>query len=125
VAGGPPLWRRRLLSRSEPVSDLATRHGVSRKFVYQQTHKARVALDDAFRSATPDDEGKFELGVLSLDPIYGRFPGHAAIDAGLSSGIASSDAGPLPSRLPRLISMQPPVVRWHAGYRLFPAVRLS
>jgi hypothetical protein len=55
-----------VLSRSEPVSDLATRHGVSRKFVYQQTHKARVALDDAFRSATPDDEGLFELVVTKV-----------------------------------------------------------
>jgi predicted phage tail protein len=40
--------------------------GVSRKFVYQQRHKARVALDDAFRSATPDDEGLFELVVTKV-----------------------------------------------------------
>jgi hypothetical protein len=53
----------RVLARSEPVSDLADKHGVSRKFVYQQTHKARVALDDAFRLATPDDEVLFELAV--------------------------------------------------------------
>ena len=39
------------LAGSETVSDLAARHGVSRKFVYQQTHKARAALDDAFSSA--------------------------------------------------------------------------
>ena len=38
----------RALARSEPVSDLAVRHGVSRKFVYAQKHKARIALDDAF-----------------------------------------------------------------------------
>jgi hypothetical protein len=55
-----------VLARSEPVSDLATRHGVSRKFVYQQAHKARVALDDAFRSATPDDEVLFELVVTKV-----------------------------------------------------------
>jgi len=42
---------------------LAVRHGVSRKFVYQQTHKARAALDDAFLSATPDDEVLFEVAV--------------------------------------------------------------
>jgi len=41
------------LAGSGTVSDLAARHGVSRKFVYQQTHKARAALDDAFSSATP------------------------------------------------------------------------
>jgi len=44
------------LARSETVSDLAARHGVSRKFVYQQTHKAVTALDDVFSPATPDDE---------------------------------------------------------------------
>jgi hypothetical protein len=44
------------LARSASVSALAAKHGVSRKFVYQQTHKARIALDDAFRSAPPDDD---------------------------------------------------------------------
>ncbi len=44
------------LAGLETVSDLAARHGVSRKFVYQQTHKARAALDGAFSPATPDDE---------------------------------------------------------------------
>ena len=50
---------------SETVSSLAARHGVSRKFVYQQTHKARIALDDAFSPATPDDDDEvlFELAV--------------------------------------------------------------
>jgi hypothetical protein len=52
-----------VLSRSETVSNLATRHGVSRRFVYQQTHKARIALDEAFQSATPDNEVLFELVV--------------------------------------------------------------
>src|SRR3954449_9684922 len=51
------------LAGSETVSDLAARHGVSRKFVYQQTHKARAALDEAFSSATPDEAVLFELGV--------------------------------------------------------------
>jgi len=51
------------LARSETVSDLAARHGVSRKFVYRQTHKARAALDDAFSSATSDDEVLFEWAV--------------------------------------------------------------
>src|SRR5208283_4710364 len=53
------------LARSEPVSDLAARHGVSRKFVYAQTHKARIALDDAFLSATAEDEVLFELTVTA------------------------------------------------------------
>ena len=51
------------LAGSETVSDLAARHGVSRKFIYQQTDKARVALDDAFLAATPEDEALFELTV--------------------------------------------------------------
>jgi len=51
------------LARSETVSDLAAGHGVSRKFVYQQTHKAVAALDGAFISATPDDEVLFEVVV--------------------------------------------------------------
>jgi len=51
------------LAQSATISDLAARHGVSRRFIYQQTHKARAALDDAFSSATPDDEVLFELAV--------------------------------------------------------------
>jgi len=51
------------LAGSGTVSDLAARHGVSRKFVYQQTHKARAALDDAFSPATPDDEVLSEVAV--------------------------------------------------------------
>src|SRR5215218_6642940 len=51
------------MARSEAVSDLAARHGVSRKFVYRQTHRARAALDEAFSSATPDEAVLFELAV--------------------------------------------------------------
>ena len=51
------------LAGSETVSDLASRHGVSRKFVYQQAHKARTALDDAFSPAMRDEEVLFELAV--------------------------------------------------------------
>jgi hypothetical protein len=51
------------LARSATISDLAARHGVSRKFVYGQTHKAVAALDDAFLSATPDHEVLFEVAV--------------------------------------------------------------
>src|SRR3954454_5443786 len=53
-----------VLAQSETVSDLAARHGVSRKFVYQQTHKARGALDDAFSPAVPDSTVLFELTVI-------------------------------------------------------------
>jgi hypothetical protein len=37
--------------------------GASRKFVYQQMHKAGAALDDAFLSAAPDEEALFALTV--------------------------------------------------------------
>src|ERR1700733_13791303 len=51
------------LAGSEAVSDLAARHGVSRKFIYEQTDKARVALDGAFLTAVDEDEVLFELTV--------------------------------------------------------------
>ncbi len=51
------------LTRSGTVSDLAARHGVSRKFIYQQTHKARIALADAFSPVVSDDKVLFELAV--------------------------------------------------------------
>jgi len=51
------------LAQSETVSDLAARHGVGRKFICQQTHKASLALDDAFMSATPENDVLFELVI--------------------------------------------------------------
>ena len=51
------------LAGSEPVSDLSARLGVSRKFVYAQTHKASDALHDAFCSAVADDKVLFQLPV--------------------------------------------------------------
>jgi hypothetical protein len=51
------------LAGSATISDLSARHGVSRKFIYRQTDKARGALDDAFLSATPNDEVLFEVAV--------------------------------------------------------------
>src|SRR3984893_1879918 len=50
------------LARSATITDLAIGRGVSRKFVYAQTQKARVALDDAFLPAGADDV-LFELAV--------------------------------------------------------------
>jgi hypothetical protein len=51
------------LARSATVSDLAIGHGVSRKFVYAQTQKARVALDDAFLSVTDENAVLFQVAV--------------------------------------------------------------
>jgi hypothetical protein len=55
-----------VLTRSATVSDLSARHGVSRKFVYQQTRKARLALDDAFLPAAAEDEVLFEVKVTKI-----------------------------------------------------------
>jgi hypothetical protein len=52
------------LSRSATIIDLAARHGVSRQFVYRQTGKARVVLDGAFGSASPDNSSY--LGVVEF-----------------------------------------------------------
>ena len=51
------------LAGSETISDLAARHGVSRKFVYRQTQKASAALDEAFSPAVRNDKVLFELAV--------------------------------------------------------------
>ena len=51
------------LARSATITDLAIGRGVSRKFVYAQTQKARVALGDAFLPATGADDVLFELAV--------------------------------------------------------------
>jgi hypothetical protein len=51
------------LAGSATISDLSARHGVSRKFIYQQADKARTALDDAFLSAVPENEVLFQVTV--------------------------------------------------------------
>ena len=51
------------LARSATISDLSVRHSVSRKFVYQQAHKAGAALDKVFLSGTPEDDVLFPLTV--------------------------------------------------------------
>ncbi|MEL7475868.1 MAG: hypothetical protein AAGJ55_06515 [Cyanobacteria bacterium J06555_12] len=51
------------LSKSEPVSHLAADFQVSRKFVYQQAHKARQALDESFGAPAGESEILFHLPV--------------------------------------------------------------
>jgi hypothetical protein len=53
------------LARSTTISDLSVRHGVSRKFVYQQARKAGAALDDVFLSGAPEDSALFQLTVTN------------------------------------------------------------
>ena len=43
------------LRRTEPLTQLAARHAVSRKFVYQQMAKATAAVDQAFQPAAADE----------------------------------------------------------------------
>jgi hypothetical protein len=52
-----------VISRSEPISDLADKHQVSRKFVYQQGNKAQQALDESFAPSRGDDDVLFHLPV--------------------------------------------------------------
>ena len=51
------------MSGSANISLLSSEHHGSRKFVYQQKDKARLALDNAFTSTTPDEAVLFELKV--------------------------------------------------------------
>lgn len=44
-----------VLARTEPVTKIAAKHHVSRKFLYQQSDKASKALDQAF-APTPEDQ---------------------------------------------------------------------
>lgn len=52
-----------VLARTEPVTSLSARNGVSRKFLYNQAAKAQDALDEAFVPSTGDDEILFYLPV--------------------------------------------------------------
>ena len=45
-----------VLARTEAVTELAARHQVSRKFLYQQANKGEQALEQAFQSPPPGDE---------------------------------------------------------------------
>ena len=52
-----------VLTKTEPVSHLATQHQVSRKFLYQQQHKADQALDEAFAESADDKAVLFYLPI--------------------------------------------------------------
>jgi hypothetical protein len=52
-----------VLSRSQPVSELAGEHGVSRKFLYHQADKAHKALEEAFDPPPDEAEVLFFLPV--------------------------------------------------------------
>ena len=63
----PPSTRKdlalRVLAKTEPVSHIAAQHQVSRKFLYQQGHKAEQALDEAFAKSTDEQAVLFYLPV--------------------------------------------------------------
>lgn len=52
-----------VLSKAEPISHLAAQHQVSRKFLYQQGHKANEALSEAFSASSNEQEVLFYLPV--------------------------------------------------------------
>jgi len=51
------------LAGQEPIAQLATRHRVSRKFIYRQARLGEQALDEAFAEASGDDRVLFQLPV--------------------------------------------------------------
>jgi len=51
------------LAGSEPVSRVAEREGVSRKFIYRQKHTAEAALDQAFSPPGESPDVLFNLQV--------------------------------------------------------------
>ncbi len=53
----------RVLARTEPITHLARDYNVSRKFLYQQSAKARKALDDTFQSSPKDKNVIFHLPI--------------------------------------------------------------
>ena len=69
AASLPPAARKSLaiavLSKAGPVSQLAAQHQVSRKFLYQQSHKANAVLDEVFSSSRDEQEVLFYLPVTN------------------------------------------------------------
>jgi hypothetical protein len=67
AASTPPETRKHFaihaLAGSEPVSRVAEREGVSRKFIYHQKHKAEAALDQAFSPTGEASDVLFYLPV--------------------------------------------------------------
>jgi hypothetical protein len=89
-------------ARSATICDLSDRHGVSRKFIYQQAHKVSAVLDDVFLSGTPEElEAKIgRTGQLGPD-------GGLAVklapdrDLGTRVGTRHPNARPIVSPTPR------------------------
>ena len=52
-----------VLAKSKPISNLATDYEVSRKFVYEQSDKAKQALNESFEPTTPDEQILFHLPI--------------------------------------------------------------
>jgi hypothetical protein len=79
VAANLPLDRRKhlaiqALARTEPLSRVAARERVSRKFLYHQKRKANEALDQAFAPTQPGPAVLFHLPVTTAwlnQPILG------------------------------------------------------
>ncbi|MFK8184883.1 MAG: hypothetical protein AB8B99_16045 [Phormidesmis sp.] len=69
-----------VLSRSPPISHIATTHQVSRKFVYQQGDKAKQALDKSFSPSKGDDD---ILWVRRTIPKTGSISESGRLDGGL------------------------------------------
>jgi len=51
------------LAKTKPISHLAADYEVSRKFVYEQSGKAKLALNESFEPTTPDEQILFHLPI--------------------------------------------------------------
>ncbi|WP_240519016.1 hypothetical protein [Leptolyngbya sp. BC1307] len=51
------------LAKSKPISHLATKYQVSRKFVYDQSDQAKQSLDESFEPTAPDEQILFHLPI--------------------------------------------------------------
>ena len=79
-----------VLSQTEPVSRLAQKNGVSRKFLYQQAAKASDAIDEAFSPSTGDEEKVLFYG--SLKEFVGHWPSKPHVTYCYEIGCASYKA---------------------------------
>ena len=65
-----PLRRQQLavnvLSQQEPISELANREQVSRKFLYQQKNLAQQALNNALEPKKKEEQVLYDLPVTQL-----------------------------------------------------------
>jgi len=80
AANLPPNFRKQLaieaIAKNDPISSVAARENVSRKFLYLQKQKAETALDEAFSPA------KEASGVLFYLPVTEAWQNQLVLGSG-------------------------------------------